>query len=56
MDCLLAEEHESLPQSLSAYQRELATSMPRINARKDQQYEDADLIITNSEIFATEFF
>jgi glycosyltransferase involved in cell wall biosynthesis len=55
MTSLLAGEHESLPQSLTAYQRELATSMPRINARKDQQYEDADLIVTNSEFSRRSF-
>ncbi len=55
MTRLLAEEHESFPLSLTAYQSELATSMPRINARKDQQYEDADLIVTNSEFSRQSF-
>src|SRR5262245_56521859 len=55
MTRLLAEEHESFPQSLTAYERELTTSMPRINARKDQQYDDADLIVTNSEFSRQSF-
>jgi glycosyltransferase involved in cell wall biosynthesis len=55
MTRLLAEERESFPKALTPYQNELAASMPRINSRKDQQYDDADLIITNSEFSRQSF-
>lgn len=55
MSELLHEESEQFPESITSYQRELLNSLPRINARKDRQYADADLIITNSE-FSRETF
>ena len=49
------EEEQSAIENPTAYQRELRRSLPRINARKDQQYADSDLIITNSH-FARQTF
>ena len=52
---LLDEERHAFPQTITDYERELQATLPRINGRKDQQYTDADLIITNSE-FARQTF
>jgi glycosyltransferase involved in cell wall biosynthesis len=55
MSRLLDEERQTFPQTTTDYERELHATLPRINARKDQQYADADLIVTNSE-FARQTF
>jgi glycosyltransferase involved in cell wall biosynthesis len=55
MTRLLREELDAFPATTTPYQRELFATLPRINARKDKQYADADLIVTNSE-FARQTF
>jgi hypothetical protein len=55
MTRLLREEMDACPSMTTAYQSELFATLPRINARKDEQYQDADLIVTNSE-FARQTF
>lgn len=49
------EEEQLGIQNPTAYEKELMKSLPRINERKDRQYDDADLIITNSH-FARQTF
>lgn len=46
---LLREEYEIFPDAVTANQRHLFAIEPRINARKDEQYALADLIVCNSE-------
>jgi glycosyltransferase involved in cell wall biosynthesis len=45
----LREEYEKFPEALTSYQQHLFKVIAPINARKDQQYDNADLIVTNSE-------
>lgn len=46
---LLREEYERFPDALTPYQQHLFRVIAPINERKDEQYENADLIITNSD-------
>src|SRR5687767_7000710 len=46
---ILREEYEKFPEALTPYQRHLFKVIAPINSRKDEQYDNTDLIITNSE-------
>jgi glycosyltransferase involved in cell wall biosynthesis len=52
---VLREEYEKYPEALTPYQRHIFKVISPINSRKDQQYSDADLIVTNSEFSRSTF-
>ncbi|HKO42646.1 MAG TPA: glycosyltransferase family 4 protein [Pyrinomonadaceae bacterium] len=46
---LLKEEYERFPEAMTPYVSRMFLDAERINQRKDEQFESADLIVTNSE-------
>ena len=46
---LLKEEYERFPEAMTPYVSRMFLDAERINQRKDEQFECADLIVTNSE-------
>ena len=46
---LLREEYEMYPEAMTPYISRMFLDADRINQRKDEQFESADLIVTNSE-------
>lgn len=51
----LEQEFACYPDAITAYDRHLMKSAPRLNALKDQQIADSDLIIANSEFVKQTF-
>ena len=48
MDKLIREEYETFPDAITPYVRHLFQINERVNERKNKQYANADLIVTNS--------